>query len=395
MSLLPLNSDLGHLELVEIFEYYDFPRLFSCRNATGALFIAVSIEDTLDGRRWLYVPVSPERLASIKVGAIDLREAFSSPEDGHAFIVSISHSGSCELERVEAKLIPDQYLPESGERLEIETATAFSYGELSPALIAPREKRDVVNVVVKPSGALRTEAPARKLGNLLTAIQELLDALGQKVNGSPTLRGAIPQFILDKTEVALAQLFPGSVGMQFKARSNSDLLNQSLFGESVSEWMNLISAADKRDLLSNKLHFLQGRAANKYRGFLEALDDLDTDLTIDWGSPDSVSSKILQMTRREISSALSIVSEITTEMADVIEIDCVLVGLNTRTMTYEVRSLVGNEKYSGRVAEEARSSVEHATLNETYKAQLRQLIEVQATSGEEKTRWILTRLIRD
>ena len=75
-------STLGRLEILETFEYYDQPVLFSCKNAAGHLYLVVAADENEQNETWLYAGVSEERLNLIRSGAIDLHDAFADPEDG-------------------------------------------------------------------------------------------------------------------------------------------------------------------------------------------------------------------------------------------------------------------------------------------------------------------------
>ena len=74
---------LGRLEILETFEYYDQPVLFSCKNAAGHLYLVVAADENDQHETWLYAGVSEERLKLIRSGAIDLHDAFADLEDGY------------------------------------------------------------------------------------------------------------------------------------------------------------------------------------------------------------------------------------------------------------------------------------------------------------------------
>ncbi|MCE2400451.1 hypothetical protein J4G08_06130 [Candidatus Poribacteria bacterium] len=40
--------ELGKLEIVETYEYYDQPVLYSCRNAAGHLYLVVAADETIN-----------------------------------------------------------------------------------------------------------------------------------------------------------------------------------------------------------------------------------------------------------------------------------------------------------------------------------------------------------
>ena len=116
MNLLPHLSPLGKLEIVEVYEYYDRPCLFSCRNASGFLFLALWIDQTKNSTIWLYVPMSQRRLEKVRSATIQLRDAFLTSEDGFVYKVTIpSNEEETRVEHILCKNIIDDWLPVVGE----------------------------------------------------------------------------------------------------------------------------------------------------------------------------------------------------------------------------------------------------------------------------------------
>ena len=112
---------LGKLEIVETYAYYDQPVLFSCKNATGHLYLVVAADENDQYDTWLYAGVSPERLNHIRSGEIDLHDAFADPEAGILFQVTAPYDNQSPLliEPVESNQIPEDMLPVPGERLNL------------------------------------------------------------------------------------------------------------------------------------------------------------------------------------------------------------------------------------------------------------------------------------
>ena len=110
-SYLPLTH-LGKLELIEVYEFYDQPILFSCRNASDAIFMGV-FADEGDFETWLYIGVSLHRL--IRSGAIDLHS------DGVIFqCLMMSNASKClSLQLKFRSMLPFEFttLPELDEDL--------------------------------------------------------------------------------------------------------------------------------------------------------------------------------------------------------------------------------------------------------------------------------------
>jgi hypothetical protein len=136
MEFLPESTMLGSLSVIEIYEYYDIPSLFSCKNSTGHIFLVLSVDENDDSLTWFYLPVSPEKLNDVRYGKTDLYDAFKYSEDGLVFevktyyknnVVAVSHIYSAHIE--------EDLLPEKGYRLQI-----------SKNLLKPISKDDYMDV---------------------------------------------------------------------------------------------------------------------------------------------------------------------------------------------------------------------------------------------------------
>lgn len=116
-------SDLGSLEIIEIYDYYDQPILFACKNAAGHLYLVVAADEDEQHETWLYMEISVERLNLIRSGAIDLHDAFVYPESDCLFQVRFPYDNSTspQIESIEANQVPKDMLPTPGESLNLET----------------------------------------------------------------------------------------------------------------------------------------------------------------------------------------------------------------------------------------------------------------------------------
>ena len=121
MSYLPQSTHLGKLELIEVYEFYDQPILFSCKNASDAIFMGVFAAEDDNFETWLYAGVSPHRFNQIRSGAIDLHDAFSEVEDGIIFQIKVPHDGQMPVSMpISAAQIPDDMLSLPGEFINLE-----------------------------------------------------------------------------------------------------------------------------------------------------------------------------------------------------------------------------------------------------------------------------------
>jgi hypothetical protein len=123
MSLLPEQTYLGKLRILEVYEAIDEPCLFACQNGAGHVFLAVLIDETEAVKDWLYVPLSDDRFARVRSGAIDLYHAFRSAEDGFVHWVSVPiENGSAIVKTIDCDALTNDWLPIEGDRLSLKMA---------------------------------------------------------------------------------------------------------------------------------------------------------------------------------------------------------------------------------------------------------------------------------
>ncbi|XLZ69745.1 DUF6575 domain-containing protein [Massilia sp. SR12] len=391
MFELPQNTFLGRLALVRTIEHYDFPRLFTCQNTTQQSYLVLSTYDDDERCEWLYLPVSSLRLNSILTGEISLLNGFLMSEGGFVLAVTTFPNEPTLIEYRLPEQLSEDDLPSADYWLKEDLDTSKDEAIIDPKAVASASRRETFNYRIFPDNKSKHEIAARKLGGILTNTQELIDALGQAVDGQPTVRGPLPLELLSQTKVNVAHVFRGSFGVQFRAGQHSDLFADSKVSEALNEFGNLLSAADSEDLLSNKLHALKGRVASKYRRLLKELNDVNSGLVLDWGSVNANRGGTYSLTSEQVAQAYLIVDRIDIEMSDEISVEGQLVGFNSRTHRYEIRATDGGKNYSGKVALDA-SLPPLPTIDQFYVARLRMLVETQSSSGDELIRWVLVHL---
>jgi hypothetical protein len=385
--MIPTCTCLGELEIIEVFDFFDFPRLFSCHNKTGQIFLALSVEDEIDKATFIYTPISLSRYRLLASGDLKIRDAIKLAEDRFVFKVEFTPNGESAIMTLCAE-IPDAWLPEESEII-ISNESSIAYrNDLSATDYAHSTLRETINFALKlPRNS--TQVAARILGDFLGSFQELIDAIAQACAGEPTLRGSIPKSILDMSNFYVSNTYLSSFGIQLIANKQVDLFSDSLAGEAVEQLFRLISAKSDEILLREILQRLKGRAASKYRSFLESLLVTEGDLEASWGSPKETRGGELLMSRYDMQAAYHIVSILEQEVGEKIQIQCTLTNLHVRTRSFEICGLEDRKIYAGKLSEEAPKRIDHATMSESYIATLRRVVEVKSVSGEEKDKWLL------
>jgi hypothetical protein len=93
MILLTQNRTVGQLSIVEVFAYFDGPRLFLAENAAGQRYLVASLDSDADTDTWLLTAISERRVLQLSEGVMDVRTAFLNPELETLYQITSSASG--------------------------------------------------------------------------------------------------------------------------------------------------------------------------------------------------------------------------------------------------------------------------------------------------------------
>lgn len=118
MPYLPHNTSLGTLVMVEVYEFYDRPILFTCRNTNDVLYLVILTDDSDEGEVWMYVQLSRQRWSEMRTGAIDLRDTFLHSETGSVFQVQTFYAHpQTIITPIGIEDLDAESLPDAGERI--------------------------------------------------------------------------------------------------------------------------------------------------------------------------------------------------------------------------------------------------------------------------------------
>lgn len=389
MSILPRQTVLGPLEIVEVFDVFDFPRLFLVQSIFGVRYLVLSVAEDGSLLDWLYLPVTSHRLGELQTSRLTLRGAFTEPEGP---LLHVRTNGAAAATVLPLSTAPPDWLPAAGEYLAAEQRTPVLPDASAAAALAHRTWRDVAAISFTFGGYSGLNAPLRPLSELLSALQQGVDTFAAAVAGTLSPRGPLPSEVLTRTQLQFANVFESSFGITVSASVQSDLFGGSMAGSGLSQLAALIDASSSYDSLADLVRSLGPRAAARYRVLVESLDAASASLDVAWASPVEGHSRRAFLGREGVSSALEFLTRFALEEAPAEVLSVRLVGANTRTKTFEVNTLQDNKRIVGRISDEALSDVDHATLNDIYRATLRTLLEVNSATGEERTKWLLVRL---
>ena len=113
---LPAEFPIEH-----VLDYYDGPRLMLQGCEDGQLYLAWWHDDDGAVERWIYLPVSMERLRAILSGKMTDRYAMDNPEDGYILVVDVDWNNDAATRTVKTTtaVLPQETLPHPDVRLHI------------------------------------------------------------------------------------------------------------------------------------------------------------------------------------------------------------------------------------------------------------------------------------
>ncbi|MCA8832002.1 DUF6575 domain-containing protein [Hymenobacter pini] len=352
MNTLPKDSLLGNLSLIEVFHYYDGPKLFSCKNNGGQIYFVLWLGDEeLDYRydRWMYVPVSVTRIQHIKSGQIDLRSACINPEDGFIWIVNIPFDSSLEsnLEFRRPELVADEDFPEKGAKLNIKVDTIEPIEELSD--YSKHVFVDVLDIALEEEDTKSSQVSSRALGQTLINIQDCVDYIYSHKRGYKSYK--IPSHVLEKSRMQTVDAFPSSFGLRLEAHKASvDLFGQSELQNSINILFKIISAGDNIDNLLYALSNLNSFVVSKYLSFTRSLAKNHVSFKASWASPNNIKTSSVSITWKQAYLVTEILSDALENFVDVIYIENgSLLAIDVDKGSFKIKDGSNNEKYEGKI----------------------------------------------
>jgi hypothetical protein len=395
MNWLPTDTHFGHLELCEVFVEYDGPRLFTCQSVTDQTFLAAWAEEGEEKDLWLYLPLSQSRLATVRSGGISVRDAYLHPE-GFLYLAELPHDGNSgdEVRPIRPSEVADEWLPEVDFLLELETPTAApALGPAELERLAKQEARTRLDLRVHLPKYFRTEAPTRKVGQVLISLQGLLENIGAlEMQDQPPQAGALPIEVVRSMSSSVVALSAASFVVGVASADGPDLFGGSPFAQATKRLVGLLSNQVDEETVSEEVLDLKPRGARSYRRFIKELADTNGDVTIVVGSSafGNLSASMGADRLRRLSELLDqAVAEEPTE----IRARMILVAGDTEKMRFGLRDIETDALFQGTVSPAAAHQVSRATLKDEYEVILSELATSDSATGEVKYAYALEQLI--
>ena len=380
---------LGKLEIVEIYEYYDQPVLYSCKNASGHFYLVVAAAEDAQFLTWLCVAASTERLNLIRSGKIDLHDAFVDSENPYAIQVRVPYEehASVQTDFIQSNQIPEDMLPMLGECLDLET-------EILPVLSNTEEivkfrKQEILNLILNFAVGSKTQAPIAILSNIFGKLQTVINTIGMICFNSSQVTEAIK----NSMQISLLQVRPGSFNIHLASPevTQLDLFDHSDCGDAIEKFFELLNAENNQEKLKELLGQLRLRVAKDYTNFLQALNESVTDTEFKWTSPNPNRGGTAYLSNSQMQEIIDILEKFQEEAPSRLIITGILIGASLRTNRFEIKTT--EKTYTGDIADEVFETVENITLNREYTAEIQEVTErSEATNELTKPKYLLLSL---
>lgn len=373
-----MRSLIRGLVPVEVFDYYDGPRFYSCRDVVDQLYLVYWVDESETGTSWLYVRVSLDRYAALKRGDVPIADALSKPEDESVLIVQSGGQEFVVDQLTSAEIEPD-WLPDPQDRLAIEHA-ALPARLSSPADLAPRVRRQVFDVAFEKTSN-SYEMAAGKLGRLLEAFQNTIYAL----SCDPTLDiRRVPEETKQRSELMVTGLFASSFGVRLQTKG-AGLFEADDTERALQTLAELIDALSVPDTLAEDLHRLNILARSRFKHLLRVMVDSQVSVKADWGTPLG-NTRQARASFADISLSLQKLEASDAATSRVVERSVRLVGVDVQSDFFAV-VLDDGDVIKGKLAKSVASR--HFEVPSVIKAKLEETSVVDPLTDREKWSYIL------
>ena len=380
--------ELGKFEIVEVYEYYDQPVLYSCQNASGHFYLVVAAAEDAQFLTWLCVAVSTDRLNLIRSGEIDLHDAFADSENPYAIQVKVPYEehASVQTDFIQSSQIPEDMLPISGECLDLET-------EILPVLsdaeeMAKSKRQEILNLILNFATGSKTQAPIVLLSDVFGKLQTVINTIGMTTLNSVR----VTKDIRRKMQMSLSNVSVGSFKIQLTSIEITQLNphGYSYCGRVIEEFLKLLKAGDNYEQLKELLT-PKSKVAKNYIAFLKSFNGSVIDTKFEWISPNPNQGGTAYLSASKMRETIEVLEKSHEENLSTFIINGTLTGAVLRSKTFEIKT--AKKTYKGHITSKAFKTVRNATLGQEYTAEIQEVTErSEATDELTKPKYILLSL---
>lgn len=383
-------TPIGTLKILDLFFYYDGPRIFTCINKTGNQFLGYLVDELEDFHQWFFVPINRKKIEMLKNGEISIKEVIKNPEDGWVWWMSLPVNEGIQqsAEILYSQDISEDDLPSDDSFLVFNSKQEDYNSKLptrrtQPSVESIESARDVLDLSLKVAGIYKNEVNCDFLSSVLLSIQSLVYSLDPNWGGKK--KGKIPKSVIENSTMNVTELFAASFGIRLKSTDSADLFGDTKSALALKHLIDLIESSQDIETLMVKMENLSSRTILWYRRLLENLDENRASINAEWASPKQ-EHKISNLNSYQINKALQMLYEVGEDIMDEYEITGTLLGINVRRNTFSMESYTG-EYFYGVLSEEFKEHVFEVPMKAT--ALIEANIQINPNTKKETITYIL------
>lgn len=162
------------------------------------------------------------------------------------------------------------------------------------------------------------------------------------------------------------------------------------FQQTSAEFLELVRISEEDNALHGKLMDLGSRVASAYVEFLESINFELKSVQVDWGSPHPDRGGSALISTEAAQRAVSAIRSFEEQATNNVEVNGLLIGVNSRTMKFEIEQ--GESNIAGDIDESAKEIVNGAVIGGSYRFSIREVQIFKPMIAESSLKYYLTGL---
>jgi hypothetical protein len=363
--------------------YFDGPTVFTAKDRVGTQYLCTLYDRSERAEMFICTPLSKERLASLLLGVVDVREIYVHPEIVKYFVTNLSDNESADISLVLLDEAPDpSWFPDSGltfpqnveehERSLIDSAAVQGTAVIRLSLNPPEARRDHSIDTIKLAEALQLFSRLVKANS-----RQHIKSLSHRVRS--LLRD--PGF----SETEVLAFSENSFDILLRAKQPADLFSSLDIVDGLKRLDSIVSVISSPEQSLTMLKENQGHVAKYYVKLLEYVIQNDSPLHYAWTTP---FTQAVHTGSIDKPSALSLIDKVSSKVElfiEELEISGRLRAADEKTGTWLIESTDDGRIYRGRLLPEANISLEGLIIGSQYTFTCQESTEENEATGSERT----------
>ena len=372
----------------------DGPQIIVLRDPVDTLYLGLLAESTEESSTFLCMAISSRRLAELRQGKIDLREAFLSPEISEYFSGRIESGTDTPLDVLLDPLDvpPSAWLPDEGFFLH-DFLHEVPEGTTTVVTEATERQRAVVYFSLNPpEGVEKGTINADRLAKALESFQNMVRHAYKKVIAS--LSQSVPGLTTNEENYTLEVLgfAHHSFGLLLQSKVPPDLFGFSNLSRALKKVDELTGHLESPEATLEVAKQNRGHLVSAYKNFLKFISENNTPITYSWAEPFADVTAPKRITPEVASTLYDLLVSQTNLGTEQLVLTGTFIMANIRNGAWALKT-TENREYYGQLLEGEKVSLSGIVLDtQRYRIVCEEHITETSSSGRQSTKLLLREL---